>query len=694
MKMDLSKFKKVDENQREVTLMHPSGHHIKIAKKGISPDTAEQLDSIPMNLAKGGFAKFSQKFDPNVKKGAQASKVGKSSNTMPGSPTEAKNDFTEPNAIGTSIPKGQLKSELDRGDYSEPGTDVVLQALNRKAPPYGPLGSEPKQHYPPCINPSCKSYGKSHPNCLCYGGNSEHSGVGEAGFFAEGGEVSKEYYCDNNRPHFKKCELYADGGQVQQPQNPPTPPVTNQDPDKTQIAQQSLRKAFNFAEGGPTDAEKLDLAAQEASAGSAPATPQATQTTPDASQPDATPQDTAAPQATADTPNAETPQPAVDQSSAMPQEPQVPPTAVQTAQNTTAALNDEAQKMQSDLDNGHIKPETYKDLFEKKDTLGKIGTVFGLLVGGMGSGLTHQPNMLMEMMNKEISNDLDAQEKSAVNKQNFVKLTQQGLLNKANVTGLNIANQTNQRALQWSAAARVALHAQVQNAMKLPEGSPQRAQAMQALSIMSQGIDKKQADMFSQAGIAQALSEQMGGGQGKNTTLMKSGMMGPEFKELGEDTEQKTIPGIPGQASRPIEGKDRDQIQAMNVLSNKASDLMSFAKQHTGTMSPAQRAIGQQKADEMVNFYNQSLASGALTQGRLGWLDDQIKKNPTGVFTQLMGNNSRLAEIKNSNDMRRNLLLKTYGLSAPGGSSQSQSSSTTSKTGRDVVQKNGKWVYK
>lgn len=68
--------------------------------------------------------------------------------------------------------------------------------------------SQSNEHYPPCINPTCKSFGKSHPNCLCYsgpGGSSLEEG------YAEGGRV-----CSG--PHHESCEHYADGGQVQEQQ--------------------------------------------------------------------------------------------------------------------------------------------------------------------------------------------------------------------------------------------------------------------------------------------------------------------------------------------------------------------------------------------------------------------------------------------------------------------------------------------
>ncbi len=54
--------------------------------------------------------------------------------------------------------------------------------------------------YPPCENPSCKSFGKPHPNCRC------HSEM------AEGGEASP--FCSMTRPHEKGCQYFAGGGEV------------------------------------------------------------------------------------------------------------------------------------------------------------------------------------------------------------------------------------------------------------------------------------------------------------------------------------------------------------------------------------------------------------------------------------------------------------------------------------------------
>lgn len=57
----------------------------------------------------------------------------------------------------------------------------------------------------PCRNPSCKSNGRPHPNCRCYGN------------MAEGGEVT--HYCSEDRAHHPACE-YFHLGLNQTPVNP------------------------------------------------------------------------------------------------------------------------------------------------------------------------------------------------------------------------------------------------------------------------------------------------------------------------------------------------------------------------------------------------------------------------------------------------------------------------------------------
>jgi hypothetical protein len=653
--LDIKNFRKVEESNKHFTLEHPSGHKLNIAKKGLSSDARKQLEEMPTNLAKGGYAKFAQANDPNMK-GAKPSKPSASTNTMPGSPTNSAKAFTEPNEMGTQIPRAQLEEAMTNGQQP----DVVLASLNKQAPPFGPLSSEPKHHYPPCINPSCKSFGKSHPNCRCYGGK-----------FAKGGEVGN--FCDVDRKHDNGCEYFKDGGE---------------------------------AEDKLSDSEKLDLAKQSSMDPAQPPQQAPDITIPERSPASAqdVPQEQVPPTDMPDNKNVSSPGPSYNSSGENISDPLTQFQSTKDA-HLQEMLNDSGT-FNNEVNQGQIKPEHYFHLFARTGedgqptTLGKIGTAFGLMLGGIGSGLTHQPNAALTVMQNEIDNDLKAQELSSQNKQNFLKINQQGFMNRAQEAQMSQDTKTKAYALTKMQMNYAALHSLVQNAAKLPPGSPQRQQADQQLAMMNQGVQNENFSIADRAATAAALGNVMAGGQnggGANTTIMKTGLMGPEAKEAGEDIEQKTIPGIPGRAQRPIPQQTRDQVQNMNVLDAKAKDLIDYAKAHEGSWDPHTRAIAQQKANEMVGFYSSSLGT-SMTEGTRTWLDDQIaKKNPTSVIAQeLMGSNSRLKEIQNSNNMRRNTLLGSVGLKGPEQKLEKKSGdkTTSSASGREMYQKNGQWYYK
>lgn len=81
----------------------------------------------------------------------------------------------------------------------------------------------------PCKNPSCKSHGKPHPNCRCYGEG-----------LAAGGAVSN--FCDSAKPHNPNCEYYAGGGkidpsqvQIEQPEIDPAKVEITSSPEESSI---------------------------------------------------------------------------------------------------------------------------------------------------------------------------------------------------------------------------------------------------------------------------------------------------------------------------------------------------------------------------------------------------------------------------------------------------------------------------
>jgi len=469
--IDFKKFKKVEETDQYTVLQHDNGHEIKISHKGLSDSHRKELEKMPVHAASGGRMKGTRgahrmKLDYQSQRaghgvGPEAS--GKSGASLPSIAPNAiaidphkmpKTGFTEPADQGTRktahIPGAPGPHEKD--DVSAGARNAYYQQTGK---------------YPPCINSSCKSYGKPHPNCRCYGTTSEAGNF----YLAEGGEVGG--YCSaGDRPHQPGCEYYAEGS--------PTPVG---DDSATQTAAPDM----SDQQQAPPDAsenQNMDtMAAPE------PLTPQ------------------------------------------------------DHAQQETQDLMNHDAAIQSDINAGHIKPETYADLFEKRDTLGKIGTIFGLMVGGMGSGLAKQPNMLMEMMNKEIQNDLAAQQHSAENRNNLLRINQNALTAKA---GANLS-QAEANAKTWALsnmqANRLMLDHLFQQRSKLPDGSPQAAQFDQAMAILAPMVDKENASIAAKYALASAISRyglgNGGSGQGARPA--------PSKKQTGA----KAVPMPPPQPQGP-----------------------------------------------------------------------------------------------------------------------------------------------
>jgi hypothetical protein len=92
----------------------------------------------------------------------------------------------------------------------------------------------------PCLNPSCKSHGRPHPNCRCYA-------------MAEGGEI--KHHCASNNPHKPNCEFFAEGGQV--------PPINPSDDVQAALMHGGANMLFNSKGYNGAFGSKLSPLAQK-----------------------------------------------------------------------------------------------------------------------------------------------------------------------------------------------------------------------------------------------------------------------------------------------------------------------------------------------------------------------------------------------------------------------------------------------
>lgn len=462
-----------------------------------------------------------------------------------------------------------MKSGLDLSKFKKTGSDKDCTTLRHKdgheikiahhklsAKMRGDLeklpGDEPQKFsgggpvQGPCMNENCKSYGHVHPNCKCYGG------------FAKGGMAKS--YCADGKPHMNGCQYFVNGGeaepqdqvdqaQSQQVSQQPAPgggvTIINNPSPMTQVPQigPQAQAAPNHAPVASKNWE--DRYAQDMSQKPTLA-PQSNAPMPGIGAPleQSAAQGIAQEQPPQEAPKQEKEAPMLSGEESLNTEPdkfasqQIPPnggppvagTTMQEKQEPTFEsdpagylLGDDAA-WNHDLRNGHIPPKTIQSLFHDKSTLGKIGTIFGLLVSGAGSGMAHQSNALLDQMNKEVQNDFEAQKASKNNAHGMLSLLQQHNYQEAHMkqmgqqgklTESEVKNKDAQTDLLMQSSFLMKQNRNVVQALadtvnKLPPGSPDRVKAEQTLAAVSDAVDAKNFTIAQKAAAQMALLKAKG----------------------------------------------------------------------------------------------------------------------------------------------------------------------------------------
>ncbi len=345
-------------------------------------------------------------------------------------------------------------------------------------------------------------------------------------------------------------------------------------------------------------------------------------------------------------------------------------------------LTEEDMKWQHDLSNGHIEPQTYSSMFAKKDTLGKIGTLFGMLLSGAGSGLSHQPNALLGMMQKQIDNDLDAQKQSKNNAQNYLRLNQQNLMNQAQVKNLGVETQTKAYALAQAQMLQATYHNLTMSVDKMPEG-PQKENAKQTLGLVYSKIGQQINNINDQAAGASAYGQMLmgGAGQGGEQSFQKRDMalrmMGNEGTSLAKNMEEKHFPGIQGQASVPLSGEDRDQLNSGITFDQKLNRFIDWTQKHSGDLNPKDRHAGEALAAELQGAYRQATHGGVYKEGEQNFISKLIDSTPTKFFNSIRVV-PQLQAIAIENKARVDQLAKSKGFNGYQGAPQQKHSGGSS----------------
>lgn len=646
--LDLKQFQHVKSDDKTTTLRHKDGHELTIAHKALSPEYQEQLKAL--------------------------------------------HTFAEGGAVDKHFDRYKVQHEgLSDKEHANKATEIK-HGINDNVHPDLKASRQKKHDY---------HAANSKRNYMSDGGEAKPTGRPDA--TPDAHPEKYEQTISNGWSNIKKA-FEAEGGELEAPDMRPIPDAAKQDAQKrkedraneTEDYGQPLVKfkkmyadgTDNVQPGGPQ--EEQSNAPEEVP--DQTAQPQQATQAPDQGLLGAKTQLQADPQAMAQANQAAQPPPPVaPQTAQTQQQPPVDP-ITQYKNDFQNDVHQEGLAYQADRTNGHIEAP---HMMQDKSTLSKLGTLFGLIVGGAGSGLSGQPNLAFQAMQNQLDRDFKAQMTSADNAQNYFRLNQQNLSNQSNIqmtnTEKNIKAAANARIqMNWDA-----LDALTKENSKLPEGSPARRSGDAVLAMLNDQVQKGNFSIGSQAATAAAQAKLLGltgapGQGGTNVTAMKV-LGGDKGRTMADEIENKTISGIPevaGQkAARPITEQARNTITAMKTLDDKTKDLFNFINQHKGMdltrLSPKVRAVAQQKLEEVKNFYNSSIQGGALTEGRLGWYDKQFGKGaPTDILPQLMGQTDKFKEISDSNHTRMNTQLQSMGFNpknTKSGASQAQDTAAQKK---------------
>ncbi len=397
--------------------------------------------------------------------------------------------------------------------------------------------------------------------------------------------------------------------------------------------------------------------------------------------------------------------------------PAIPANPQQVKAGFNQELSQEDAAVQHDLHTGQITPENYSDLFAKKDTLGKVSTLFGLMISGFGAGLTHQPNAVLEMMNKEIDRDTQAQMTNQSNAKDVYKLGLEKKLQEAQISGMDINNKFTQaqtEALHFATYQAAKLQSTYHNLVittnKMPEGQAKEAAKLQ-LGAAWNGVKDRINDINDQASGAAAFyntlynqSQGQGGAQQpsdeqafqKQTNGMR--MMGPQGEVRAKDLEEKHVPGLKGQASAPLSGAEKDAINSGIEYDQQLHRFMDWTKKHSGDLSPTDMKTGAAMAKLLSNAYRGATDGGVYKSGEQTFINQIIDPDPTKFLNNIRVMPS-LDVLANESKAHLNQFLKSKGtLSYEPSAAKTQEhgpkegqTATNKKTGQTLTFRNGKW---
>lgn len=335
-------------------------------------------------------------------------------------------------------------------------------------------------------------------------------------------------------------------------------------------------------------------------------------------------------------------------------------TALAVQQQFTQEWESKSKAMQGTIDRatqayetGKIDPERFVSGMGTGD---RFATAIGLILGGMGAGVTGGENQALGLLKMRVNNDIDAQKSEMTKRENLVGMAYRQFGNMKDAMEYSKALQMNVLATQLNVAAAKA-------------GSPlAQARGLQA----SGALKRESAEMIAKLSKDQTLNKALAG---LRTMDPKTAMAGLDALESidpkrAQDMRARFVPGL---GFAPTDKDATDLKESQSALTNAMSGidrLRQINKQSGKSLSPALRSEAETIQQSLVGLLRLPLTGpGAMNEGERKMLEGMIA-NPTALMALDSTNKVRLDTLQKRLEAGYANLAKSKGLSVPSKESQ------------------------
>jgi hypothetical protein len=309
-------------------------------------------------------------------------------------------------------------------------------------------------------------------------------------------------------------------------------------------------------------------------------------------------------------------------------------------------LDQERQALLNDYNEGHIDP---RRLVKNMSTGQKILNGIGLILGGMGAGLTGQENLAAKMFQRQIDLDVEAQAAEMGKKKSLLEANfrQYGNMKDAIDMTRAMLNDTTSNLLKMEAAKY--------------QGSIAGARAMQQAGQ----LDREAAGLAQQVAVRRALIQAQGGqGQGGGSPEATLNMLRVLDPQRAKEMQERYVPGV-GFASIAVPDKAREEMTMRKELGAAVGQLMAYARLHSGTvMDRATVNKGETMAKLVQDLYRRANNQGVFKESEAEFVNGIIAQDPTAFFGGIR-TQPKYQALLNDNSRALTGLFKTYGLNLP-----------------------------